>query len=75
MLCALACVDAVVVFGETSPEQQLEVLRPDVWVKGGDYAETDLPEASVVRSHGGDVVLLPTIAGYSSSKLIAAMRS
>ncbi|QZH58054.1 adenylyltransferase/cytidyltransferase family protein [Mycolicibacterium farcinogenes] len=75
VLCALACVDAVVIFGETSPEQQLEVLRPDVWVKGGDYAETDLPEASVVRSHGGDVVLLPTIAGYSSSKLIAAMRS
>ncbi len=75
VLCALACVDAVVIFDETSPEQKLEQLRPDVWVKGGDYAESDLPEAPVVRSHGGDIVLLPTIAGYSSSKLIAAMRS
>lgn len=75
VLCALACVDAVVIFDETSPEHQLEQLRPDVWVKGGDYAEADLPEAPVVRNHGGDVVLLPTIAGYSSSKLIAAMRS
>lgn len=75
VLCALACVDAVVIFDETSPERQLEQLRPDVWVKGGDYAEEDLPEAPVVRSHGGEIVLLPTIAGYSSSKLIAAMRS
>ncbi|OMC33042.1 D-beta-D-heptose 1-phosphate adenosyltransferase [Mycobacterium sp. GA-1841] len=75
VLCALACVDAVVIFDESSPEQQLEQLRPDVWVKGGDYTEADLPEASVVRNHGGEVVLLPTVAGYSSSKLIAAMRS
>ncbi|CRZ15696.1 PfkB family carbohydrate kinase [Mycolicibacterium neworleansense] len=75
VLCALACVDAVVIFDETSPEYQLEQLRPDAWVKGGDYTGADLPEAAVVRSHGGDVVLLPTIAGYSSSKLIAAMRS
>jgi rfaE bifunctional protein nucleotidyltransferase chain/domain/rfaE bifunctional protein kinase chain/domain len=75
VLCALACVDAVVIFDEHSPEQALEQLRPDVWVKGGDYTEADLPEAGVVRRHGGDVVLLPTVAGYSSSSLIAAARS
>ncbi|MGV0741561.1 D-glycero-beta-D-manno-heptose 1-phosphate adenylyltransferase [Mycolicibacterium sp. XJ870] len=75
VLSALACVDAVVIFDESSPERQLERLRPDVWVKGGDYTEADLPEAPVVRRHGGEVVLLPTVAGYSSSKLIAAMRS
>lgn len=75
VLAALACVDAVVIFDESSPEQQLERLRPDVWVKGGDYTEADLPEAAVVRRHGGEVVLLPTVAGYSSSNLIAAMRS
>jgi rfaE bifunctional protein nucleotidyltransferase chain/domain/rfaE bifunctional protein kinase chain/domain len=75
VLAALACVDAVVIFDETSPEHQLERLRPDVWVKGGDYTEADLPEAAVVRRHGGEVVLLPTVAGYSSSNLIAAMRS
>jgi D-beta-D-heptose 7-phosphate kinase / D-beta-D-heptose 1-phosphate adenosyltransferase len=75
VLAALACVDAVVVFDELSPENALDELRPDIWVKGGDYTEADLPEAAVVRRHGGDVVLLPTVAGYSSSNLIAAARS
>jgi D-beta-D-heptose 7-phosphate kinase/D-beta-D-heptose 1-phosphate adenosyltransferase len=75
VLSALACVDAVVIFDELSPEEALDRLRPDVWVKGGDYTEADLPEAEVVRRHGGEVVLLPTVAGYSSSNLIAAARS
>lgn len=75
VLAALACVDAVVVFDELSPEAALAQLRPDIWVKGGDYTEADLPEADVVRRHGGEVVLLPTVAGYSSSNLIAAARS
>jgi rfaE bifunctional protein nucleotidyltransferase chain/domain len=75
VLAALACVDAVVIFDEHSPEQALEQLRPDVWVKGGDYTDAELPEAGVVRRHGGQVVLLPTVAGYSSSSLIAAARS
>jgi D-beta-D-heptose 7-phosphate kinase / D-beta-D-heptose 1-phosphate adenosyltransferase len=75
VLSALACVDAVVIFDERSPEHALDQLRPDVWVKGGDYTEADLPEADVVRRHGGEIVLLPTVAGYSSSNLIAAVRS
>jgi rfaE bifunctional protein nucleotidyltransferase chain/domain/rfaE bifunctional protein kinase chain/domain len=75
VLAALACVDAVVIFDELSPEAPLEQLQPDVWVKGGDYTEADLPEATVVRRYGGEVVLLPTVAGYSSSNLIAAARS
>lgn len=75
VLGALACVDAVVIFDERSPEAALEQLRPDIWVKGGDYTEADLPEADVIRRHGGEVVLLPTVAGYSSSNLIAAARS
>jgi rfaE bifunctional protein nucleotidyltransferase chain/domain/rfaE bifunctional protein kinase chain/domain len=75
VLSALACVDAVVIFDEHSPEHALEQLRPDVWVKGGDYTEAELPEAGVVRRNGGEVVLLPTVAGYSSSSLIAAARS
>lgn len=75
VLSALACVDAVVIFDESSPERALEQLWPDVWVKGGDYTERDLPEAEVIRRHGGEVVLVPTVAGYSSSNLIAAARS
>jgi rfaE bifunctional protein nucleotidyltransferase chain/domain len=75
VLSALGCVDAVVIFDELSPGHVLDRLRPNVWVKGGDYAEADLPEADVVRRHGGEIVLLPTVAGYSSSNLIAAARS
>jgi D-beta-D-heptose 7-phosphate kinase / D-beta-D-heptose 1-phosphate adenosyltransferase len=75
VLAALACVDAVCVFGELSPESALARLRPDIWVKGGDYTAADLPEADVVRANGGDVVLLPTVPGYSSSNLIASARS
>jgi D-beta-D-heptose 7-phosphate kinase/D-beta-D-heptose 1-phosphate adenosyltransferase len=72
VLSALSFVDAVVVFGEPSPEAVLERLRPHVWVKGGDYANTDLLERSVVERHGGEVVLVPAVPGYSTSLLVAA---
>ncbi|MCW2559497.1 MAG: hypothetical protein JWP55_3461 [Mycobacterium sp.] len=75
VLAALACVDGVAIFDEPTPEALLQWLRPDVWVKGGDYAVNDLPEADVVHHHGGEVVIVPTVAGYSSSNLIAAARS
>ncbi|HEX6402360.1 MAG TPA: D-beta-D-heptose 1-phosphate adenosyltransferase, partial [Pseudonocardiaceae bacterium] len=58
-----------------TPERILEDLRPDIWVKGGDYEATELPEADVVYRHGGEVMILPTVAGYSSSRLIAAATS
>jgi rfaE bifunctional protein nucleotidyltransferase chain/domain/rfaE bifunctional protein kinase chain/domain len=75
ILAALACVDVVGVFDDPTPERLLQDVRPDVWVKGGDYAAVDLPEADVVQRHGGEVVIVPTISGYSSSQLIATARS
>jgi rfaE bifunctional protein nucleotidyltransferase chain/domain len=74
ILTALSCVDAVVVFEETTPSAALERLRPDVWVKGGDYAGEDLAEAAVVRRCGGEVVLLPYTPRHSTSRLVAAAR-
>jgi bifunctional ADP-heptose synthase (sugar kinase/adenylyltransferase) len=70
VLRALACVDAVAVFGEDSPERILRELRPDVWVKGGDYAAEDLPEAAALRSWGGCTVVVPYLAGRSTTRLI-----
>ncbi|AXB42396.1 D-glycero-beta-D-manno-heptose 1-phosphate adenylyltransferase [Amycolatopsis albispora] len=70
LLNGLAAVDAVVVFDEETPERLLDRLAPDVWVKGGDYAEPDLPEAEVVRRHGGEVVLVPVLDGYSTTRLV-----
>jgi rfaE bifunctional protein nucleotidyltransferase chain/domain len=69
VLAALACVDYVTIFEETTPERLLARLRPDVHVKGGDYREEDLPEAPLVRSWGGEIVLLPLTQGRSTTGL------
>ncbi|MYX42710.1 D-glycero-beta-D-manno-heptose 1-phosphate adenylyltransferase, partial [Streptomyces sp. SID89] len=71
VLRALACVDAVAVFDEDTPERLLSELRPDVWVKGGDYAGADLPEAALLDEWGGQAVLLPYLDGHSSTALMA----
>ena len=70
VLRALRCVDEVVVFDEDTPVTLLERLRPDVWVKGGDYAPEDLPEAEVVAGWGGRIALVPFLQGRSSTHLI-----
>jgi rfaE bifunctional protein nucleotidyltransferase chain/domain len=75
VLRALGCVDAVTVFDEDTPSQVIERLCPDVWVKGGDYDERSMPEAEAVRRTGGEVVILPTVPGYSTTDLIAAARA
>jgi D-beta-D-heptose 7-phosphate kinase/D-beta-D-heptose 1-phosphate adenosyltransferase len=70
LLEALDCVDAVVVFDEHTPRQALERLRPHVFVKGGDYAGTELAEAGVLRRWGGRVEILPFVEGRSTTRLI-----
>jgi D-beta-D-heptose 7-phosphate kinase/D-beta-D-heptose 1-phosphate adenosyltransferase len=70
VLRALACVDDVVVFTEDTPEAALGRLRPDIWVKGGDYAPAELPEAAVVERYGGRVEIVPYVQGRSTTRLI-----
>lgn len=69
VLAALGSVDAVVVFEEDTPEALLNRLRPDVWVKGGDYSVQDLPEARALRAWGGQAVVLPYLDGRSTTLL------
>jgi rfaE bifunctional protein nucleotidyltransferase chain/domain/rfaE bifunctional protein kinase chain/domain len=69
LLAALSCVDAVVVFDEPTPHGVLSWLRPDVWVKGGDYAEP--PEAELVRRWGGETVVVPYLDGRSTTAMIS----
>jgi rfaE bifunctional protein nucleotidyltransferase chain/domain len=73
VLGALGCVDHVVVFDGAGPEQVLAELRPDVWVKGGDYTPDSLPEAELVRSWGGSVVVVPYHDGRSTTRLARLM--
>jgi D-beta-D-heptose 7-phosphate kinase/D-beta-D-heptose 1-phosphate adenosyltransferase len=73
LLEALACVDAVAVFEDDNPVDTLCRLRPDVWVKAGDYAVADLPEAATVEEHGGRVVLVPFVDGHSTTSILAGL--
>ncbi|WP_345204620.1 PfkB family carbohydrate kinase [Fodinibacter luteus] len=75
VLLGLSCVDDVVVFDDDDPRAALRRLRPDVWVKGGDYTAAELPEAPVVRSWGGRVVILPTLAGRSTTAVLHSIRT
>lgn len=71
ILAALAVVDAVVIFGDPTPLRLVETLRPDVIVKGGDYAEDNIVGAKEVRSWGGCVKIVPTVDGFSTTRLLA----
>jgi rfaE bifunctional protein nucleotidyltransferase chain/domain/rfaE bifunctional protein kinase chain/domain len=76
VLSALSCVDAVLVFDEPTPAATLSWVRPDIWVKGGDYATgggddaTALPEAEVLRRWGGNTVVVPYLDGRSTTDMI-----
>ena len=71
VLAALAAVDAVVVFDEPTPLRLIETLRPDVIVKGGDYNEETVVGAKEARAWSGRVKIVPTVEGFSTTKLIA----
>ncbi len=74
LLASLAFVDFVVFFDELTPHHLIEAIKPDIHVKGGDYTEADLPEAPLVRSYGGQVVILPKFEGRSSTDLVQRIR-
>ncbi|BBJ45299.1 hypothetical protein SSPO_080170 [Streptomyces antimycoticus] len=69
VLSGLGCVDAVAVFDEDTPERLLRTLRPDVWVKGGDYSADTLPETAVLHEWGGQALVLPYLDGRSTTEL------
>jgi D-beta-D-heptose 7-phosphate kinase/D-beta-D-heptose 1-phosphate adenosyltransferase len=73
LLLALECVDAVMIFDEDTPEAALDRLRPDIWVKGGDYKGERLPEADLVESWGGRCVTVPYHPAHSSTGLAEAL--
>ena len=70
VLAALACVDYVVEFDDDTAERIVQQLRPDVYVKGGDYAQDEPVEAPIVRAYGGSVRILPFTSGYSTTDLV-----
>ena len=76
VLAALACVDAVVIFPEKRAHRFLATVRPDIYVKGGDYRpETlDSRERAVLTAVGAKVRILPFVKGFSTTRLIGRIR-
>ncbi|MBI41554.1 MAG: D-glycero-beta-D-manno-heptose 1-phosphate adenylyltransferase [Leptospiraceae bacterium] len=74
ILAGLFCLDFLIPFSESTPENLLSILQPDIHTKGGDYKPEELPEASVVQSYGGKVIILPFLEGRSSSRIIERSR-
>ena len=63
-------VDYAVIFDEKTPEKLLDVLKPDVHVKGGDYKKEDLPETKIVEGNGGEVKILSFVDNVSATQII-----
>jgi rfaE bifunctional protein kinase chain/domain/rfaE bifunctional protein nucleotidyltransferase chain/domain len=75
VLAALNDVDYVVEFDEDTPERLLRMIRPELYVKGGDYTPEMLPEAPLVRALGGEVRVLGYLPDHSTSAIIGRMQS
>ena len=74
VLLGLKAVDYVIFFGETTAENLIAEVKPDIYVKGGDYTLETLPEAKIVQSYGGRVELVNLVAGRSTTNIIEKIR-
>lgn len=75
VLAALASVSLVTVFDDKVPLKAVELAHPDIYVKGGDYREEDLPEAKIVQSYGGKVVVASFEHDTSTTKILQKVRN
>ena len=74
MLCALECVDYVVVFDEDTPYELISEVQPDVLVKGGDYKAEDVVGKDIVEGRGGRVEIIPLVEGISTTSIIQRIK-
>lgn len=70
VLATLKPVDGVVIFQETTATRLIQALQPDIYVKGGDYSQSTLPEAPVVQAYGGRIELVKVEVHTSTTALI-----
>jgi len=69
ILASLLYIDAVVLFDEDTPLLLISSITPDILVKGGDYNENEIVGADIVKAHGGKVVIVSLLEGYSTTLL------
>ena len=71
---ALACVDAVVLFEEDTPDRIIKAIQPDILVKGADWGENAIVGRDTVEGRGGKVVRVAIEQGYSTTEIIRKIR-
>ena len=71
---SLLCVDAVCLFDEDTPQELIELLKPDVLVKGGDYTLDQIVGSSFILNNGGRVEIIPFVTGYSTTSIISRIK-
>lgn len=75
VLLGLKAVDYVVMFGERTAENLVSEIRPDIYVKGGDYTIDKIPEAKIVQSYGGRVELVKFVDGHSTTNILQKLKA
>jgi bifunctional ADP-heptose synthase (sugar kinase/adenylyltransferase) len=75
VLAALESVDLATIFDETAPLPVVEIVRPETYVKGGDYDIERIPEAALARSLGGRTLVIPFLHDRSTTQLLARVRA
>ncbi len=69
ILSSLQFVEAITIFEEDTPLELIQLVQPDVLVKGGDWKENDIVGADIVKAKGGTVVVIPFVEGYSTTNI------
>lgn len=74
VLCSLECVDYVIIFDDKTPLCLIEAIKPDLLVKGGDYAPDEVVGKEIVESYGGKVGIIPLVEGKSTTGTIRRIK-
>jgi histidinol-phosphate phosphatase family protein len=74
-IAALGCVDYVFLFDERRNRTNLEILKPDLYIKSGDYKKEELTSRDALQGWGGEAVVLPLVEGLSTSNLIEKIKA
>lgn len=74
VVAGLAAIDCVLSFSDPTPEHVIDAIRPDILVKGSDYAGVELPGQRLVENRGGRIVLVPVVPGQSTTTIVERIR-
>jgi rfaE bifunctional protein nucleotidyltransferase chain/domain len=75
LIASLECVDWVLIFNDQRPNKIIEQLKPDYYIKGGDYTKDQLKSAPLVESYGGKVLIIPKIDSLSTTEIIERIKN